>query len=111
MMNLLLSYLVAKIDIEIQSGLEPGSSKWREIPPCFDFYVVLCSYSSRPFYALLIDIYHLRILCSNGRAQGNTLAQCNISKTMRPSQDLNLGLLNGGQMLLLTEPLELWHWS
>ena len=53
MMNLLLSYLVAKIDIEIQSGLEPGSSKWREIPPCFDFYVVICSYSSRPFLCSL----------------------------------------------------------
>ena len=24
---------------------------------------------------------------------------------------LNLGPLNSGQMLLPTEPLELWHWS
>ena len=32
-------------------------------------------------------------------------------KTLRSSQDLNLGLLNAGQMLLPTEPLELWHWS
>ena len=28
-------------------------------------------------------------------------------KTLRSSQDLNLGLLNAGQMLLPTEPLEL----
>ena len=27
------------------------------------------------------------------------------------SQDLNVGLLNAGQMLLPTELLELWHWS
>ena len=32
-------------------------------------------------------------------------------KTLRSSQDLNLGLLNAGQMFLPTEPLELWHWS
>ena len=31
--------------------------------------------------------------------------------TLRSCQDLNLGLLNAGQMLLPTEPLELWHWS
>ena len=27
------------------------------------------------------------------------------------SQDFNLGLLNSGQVLLPTEPQELWHWS
>ena len=31
-------------------------------------------------------------------------------KTLRSSQDFNLGLLNAGQMLLPTEPLKLWHW-
>ena len=30
---------------------------------------------------------------------------------MRSSQDLNLGLLNVGQMFLPYEPLELWEWS
>ena len=34
-----------------------------------------------------------------------------VKKTLRSSQDLNLSLLNAGQMLLPTEPLELWHWS
>ena len=29
----------------------------------------------------------------------------------RSNQNLNLGLLSSGQMLLPTEPLELWHWS
>ena len=32
-------------------------------------------------------------------------------RTLRSSQDFNMGLLNPGQMLLPTEPLELWHWS
>ena len=32
-------------------------------------------------------------------------------RTLRSSQDSNLGPLNSGQMLLPTEPLELWHWS
>ena len=32
-------------------------------------------------------------------------------KTWRSSQDSNLGPLNSGQMLLPTEPLELWNWS
>ena len=31
--------------------------------------------------------------------------------TLRSQQDLNLGHLNAGQMLLPTEPLELWRWS
>ena len=32
-------------------------------------------------------------------------------KTLKSSQDSNLGPLNSSQMLLPTEPLELWHWS
>ena len=32
-------------------------------------------------------------------------------KTLRSSQDSNLGPLNSSQMLLPTEPLQLWHWS
>ena len=32
-------------------------------------------------------------------------------KGMRFSQDLNLHLLNGGQMFLPSEPLKLWQWS
>ena len=32
-------------------------------------------------------------------------------QTLRSSQDSNLGLLNSGQMLLPTEPLELWYRS
>ena len=32
-------------------------------------------------------------------------------KGMRFSQDSNLHLLNGGQMFLPSEPLELWQWS
>ena len=32
-------------------------------------------------------------------------------KTSRSSQDPNLGLLNVSQMLLPTEPLELWDWN
>ena len=32
-------------------------------------------------------------------------------KTLRSGQDSNLALLNAGQMLLPTEPLELWYWS
>ena len=31
--------------------------------------------------------------------------------TLKSQQDLNLGHLNAGQMLLPTEPLELWRWS
>ena len=34
-----------------------------------------------------------------------------LKKTLRSSQDSNLGSLNSGQMLLLIELLELWHWS
>ena len=30
---------------------------------------------------------------------------------MRSSLDSTQGLLNSSQMLLLSEPLELWHWS
>ena len=32
-------------------------------------------------------------------------------KDMKFSQDLNLHLLNVGQMFLTSEPLELWQWS
>ena len=36
---------------------------------------------------------------------------CEKEKDVRSSQNSNLGLLNSSQMLLPTEPLELWYWS
>ena len=38
-------------------------------------------------------------------------SSCWLKMTLRSSQDSNLGPLNSSQMLLPTEPLELWHWS
>ena len=50
---------------------------------------------------------------NDGTLQGVVLyAEINCKKkTLRSSHDSKLGPLNFSQMLLPTEPLELWHWS
>ena len=83
---------------------------------CLCYYFVM---SDSPFNnsALFITIYQSGCSCFDSCA----LRQLESSmkkgvhtwrkKTVRSSQDSNLSCLNSGQMLLPTEPLELWHWS